>query len=391
MNDPVKPDAVTRRWDIFCSVVDNFGDIGICWRLARQLVNEYGQAVRLWVDDLRSFRRIAPEVDPASPQQVCRGVEVRPWPVPFPAVAPEQVADVVVEAFACTLPDNFVEAMAARTKAPLWINLEHLSAEPWVAGCHALPSPHPRLPLTKYFFFPGFEPGTGGLLRERDLLQRRRAFQADSVAQAAFWAQLGLSPAVSGELRVSLFAYSGDDLAALLDVWAGGEQAICVLVPEGHVAGQLAALFGAGAVRPGDRFERGFLTVQVLPFLEQDRYDRLLWACDINFVRGEDSFVRAQWAGRPLVWQIYRQEEGAHWPKLEAFLALYQEGLPAAAAAALVAFWQAWNREQGTAGTWADFLAWREVLERHAGAWEARMTALGDVAENLMLFCTKAI
>jgi hypothetical protein len=26
--------AMQLHWDIFCRVIDNFGDIGVCWRLA---------------------------------------------------------------------------------------------------------------------------------------------------------------------------------------------------------------------------------------------------------------------------------------------------------------------------------------------------------------------
>ena len=74
----------------------------------------------------------------------------------------------------------------------------------------------------------------------------------------------------------------------------------------------------AGAART-----RGALTVRVLPFVPQDDYDRLLWACDVNFVRGEDSFVRAQWAGQPFLWHIYLQDENLHHVKLRAFLQRY--------------------------------------------------------------------
>ncbi|MEO7887531.1 MAG: elongation factor P maturation arginine rhamnosyltransferase EarP, partial [Polaromonas sp.] len=38
------------QWDIFCKVIDNFGDIGVCWRLAADLASR-GHKVRLWVDD----------------------------------------------------------------------------------------------------------------------------------------------------------------------------------------------------------------------------------------------------------------------------------------------------------------------------------------------------
>ena len=163
----------------------------------------------------------------------------------------------------------------------------------------------------------------------------------------------------------------------MINTWRSGERA--------------RALFGAGEAGAGAHFVRGMLRLHVLPFLEQGRFDRLLWACDLNFVRGEDSFVRAQWAGRPLVWQIYRQQEGAHWPKLEAFLDLYCAGLPAPAAGALRAFWLAWNREEGVAEAWPEFLAARETLAHHAQGWAQRMACADDLAGNLMLFGTKHI
>ena len=165
--------------DIFCTVVDNYGDIGVSWRLARQLAHEHGLVVRLWVDDLGSFARLCPEVDVALAQQMCGGIEVRHWTDSFPQAEP---ARLVIEAFACGLPQRYVAAMAAQAHQPVWVNLEHLSAEEWVAGCHGLPSPHPTLPLVKYFFFPGFTPDTGGLLLEGELMARRDGFQRDPLA-----------------------------------------------------------------------------------------------------------------------------------------------------------------------------------------------------------------
>jgi uncharacterized repeat protein (TIGR03837 family) len=198
--------------DLFCRVVDNYGDIGVCWRLARQLAAEHGVAVRLWVDDLASFHRICAAVDPAAEQQQVQGVTVRRW---HEAMAQQDAADAVIEAFGCELPAGYLAAMAARPKAPVWINLEYLSAEDWVVGCHGLPSPHPRLALTKYFFFPGFEAGTGGLLEEAGLAQRRAAFAADPARQAAFLAGLGVHPA-PGDCLMSLFCYPDAPVAALL-------------------------------------------------------------------------------------------------------------------------------------------------------------------------------
>jgi hypothetical protein len=165
--------AMRTRWDIFCTVIDNYGDIGIAWRLARGLAREHGLDVRLWVDDLQAFRHIWPAIDPSADAQSCEGVTVCAWRTPFGAPEPAQV---VIDAFGCALPDAYLDAMSAQSPPPVWINLEYLSAEPWVAEHHGLPSPHPRLPLTRYFFFPGYTADTGGLLAEADLAARRAAF-----------------------------------------------------------------------------------------------------------------------------------------------------------------------------------------------------------------------
>lgn len=178
------------RWDIFCSVVDNFGDIGVTWRLARQLVAEHACDVRLWVDDLRAFERMCPEIDVQLGQQWQEGVEVRHWPAEWVG-AP--AADVVIAAFACQLPPEYMEAMAERERTPVWMNLDYLSAEEWVVGCHRLPSVKFK-GVQKYFFFPGFRPGTGGLLREAGLLEQRRAFQQDVNVQQDFLQTLGCFP-----------------------------------------------------------------------------------------------------------------------------------------------------------------------------------------------------
>ena len=180
------------RWDVFCRVVDNFGDGGVCWRLARQLAAEHGLAVTLWIDDVATLARIEPALDPQQDDQVARGVRVRRSSVAQPATFLDP--DVVIEAFGCGLPDSYREAMAAETRPPVWINLEYLSAEGWIEAAHALPSPHPLLPLTCWFYFPGFTRGTGGLLREKGLRTTRNAYQRDPESRAALLRQAGVAP-----------------------------------------------------------------------------------------------------------------------------------------------------------------------------------------------------
>ena len=368
--------------DIFCNVIDNYGDIGVCWRLALQLATEHGLEVRLWVDDLGTFARLCPEAEVSLEMQHCRGVEVRRWEYDFPAVQP---ADLVIEAFACKLPQSYIEAMAAQQHKPVWINLEYLSAEEWVESHHRLPSPHPTLPLTKYFFFPGFTGQTGGLLLERDLLARRDAFQGDLARQQAFWRSVGTEMPAAETLKISVFAYENNALHGLFDAWAEGAQPVLCLVPEGRILPQAGQYFGDAAPCAGKAYSRGNLQVRVLPFIEQERYDELLWACDVNFTRGEDSCVRAQWAARPFIWHIYPQHDAVHWKKLHAFLNLYNASLDVAASQAVQGLWKAWNQESGAGQAWPAFVEARVGLEHHAQRW-ARQLAGNNLALNLLDF-----
>jgi len=369
---------------LFCKVVDNYGDIGICWRLARQLQQEHGVAVTLWVDDLASFRRICPAVAPDAERQQLDGVAVRHWRGQDGAYTPADIADIVIEFFACDIPDGYIAAMAQCTPRPVWLNLEGLTAEEWVEGCHTLPSPHPRLPLTKHFFFPGFTAKTGGLLREAALEQQRAQFQSDPAAMAAFLAQLGLAPAEIEAFKVTLFCYPHAPVRELFDAWQAGAEAVACLVPEGVAADAVQAFLGTEPVA-GAVATRGALTVRVLPFVAQPDYDRLLWAGDVNFVRGEDSFVRAQWAGRPFIWHIYPQDDNLHHKKLRAFLQRYAGGLDSLSACSLH-----WNGAALTPSDWPQlWLSLRAALpdiSARAAAWQHEMDGHGDLAANLLRF-----
>lgn len=374
------------RWDVFCAVVDNYGDAAVSWRLARQLAAEHGFPVRLWIDDLATLHHLWPAVDPAPDRQRCCGVEVRRWTSPFPETEP---ADVVIEAFGCRLPEAYLEAMAARAPQPVWVNLEYLSAEDWIEDCHGRSSPHPRLPLTRHFFFPGFTPGAGGLLRERGLIERRDEFLREGAV--GFWRGLGVEPPGAETTVVSLFAYENAAVGELLGAWAERGEALTCLVPQSRITADVCRFFGAPEFAPGDSVRRGSLTVWALPFLRQDDYDRLLWACDFNFVRGEDSWVRAQWAGRPFVWHAYPQDDGVHLGKLDAFLDRYCAGLDAAPASALGAFWRAWNRRQDIGAAWPALWLRRDALAHHARAWAGRLAEQEDLAAMLVKFCADRV
>ncbi len=345
------------HWTLFCRVIDNLGDVGVCWRLACALASR-GQQVRLVIDDAQALAWMAPGGAP--------GVEVQPWPA---SGGLPDCGDVIVEAFGCDPPPAFVDAMAAmaeRGAAPVWINLEYLSAEPYVERSHGLPSPQQN-GLVKWFFYPGFTSRTGGLLRETGALTAAPTTTPTTTPRAAgraLLARLGCEPA-PGERLVSLFCYDNPALPALLQSLAA-KPTLLLLTP-GPAQRQVPA------APPGVRLMR-------LPWLSQLDYDTLLAACDLNFVRGEDSLVRALWAGKPWVWQAYRQDDGAHAAKLEALLAQWP------APADVAALWRAWNGLGGAA--WPGLPPLQPAWQRACVDWRDRQAQQTSLADQLLAFAS---
>ena len=323
--------------DLFCRVVDNLGDIGVCWRLARRL-DALGCRMRLVVDDLSAFSRIEPRIDAALPEQALGRIAVRQW---ASVGQGWQAADVAIEAFACDMPQAALQAMRKRHLAGhrvVWINLEYLSAEDWVTECHGLPSPQGG-GLVRHFFFPGFGPKTGGLLGD---------FNPDPTLPLTL-------ASLQTELRVSLFCYGGAPVPALLRALQRVDQPVRVLAP--------------ASIEVPTRLPDG-VCWQAYDWLDQAGFDTLLAHCDLNLVRGEDSFVRAQRAGRPILWQAYPQAEQAHIDKLHAWAdrRLQATGAPSEFAAAWRLALDAWNGAQ-PADRLSDTL--QDLLGRHRTAWQA--------------------
>ena len=407
---PTAPPYPPLHWDLFCQVIDNFGDLGVCWRLASNLAAR-GQQVRLWVDDDSALAWMAPQGTP--------GVQVRPWPVQAPEGG---MGDVVVEAFGCELAPAVVAAMAqqAQTSAragrtgqgvSVWINLEYLSAEPYVQRCHALPSPvlsGPGAGLTRHFFYPGFTAGTGGLLREAGLPEHQARFD-----RSAWRARQGVA---ADALAAALFCYEPVALPALLKQLAQSPQPAHLLVTPGRATAAVQALQSEPVPEGADKADsahptvdavdavataqpgclkknhkislermlhlRGQLSISYLSATDQVQFDQLLWASDLNLVRGEDSLVRALWAGRPLVWQIYPQSDLAHHDKLDAFLNWLQ------APPSLRCFHAVWNAVRAGPLPTLDastLQEWAECIQ----AARARLLAQDDLATQLLGFVHK--
>ncbi|NBU88150.1 MAG: elongation factor P maturation arginine rhamnosyltransferase EarP [Betaproteobacteria bacterium] len=325
----------TWTWDVFCHVIDNFGDVGVCWRLCRDLA-ERGHRVRLWVDDASALSWMAPEGHPR--------VQVLPWNIQNLA-SMKAPADVVVEAFGCAIPEAFKDRMAESARPAVWINLEYFSAEAYVERSHGLPSPQRTAKghgLDKWFFYPGLTQRTGGLLREPDLAERRARFDRDAWLQT-----LGVRRRPQ-ERVVSLFCYPGAPVNALVTAlrkafsMAPSDEPILILAAPGAAQEMLAhEPLGAAAATGSDTGTA--LRWHALPWLSQREFDHLLWSADLNFVRGEDSLVRAMWAQVPFVWQIYPQHDGVHADKLQAFLTHMCQGVDRPLAQSIQRLMLQWN------------------------------------------------
>lgn len=371
-------------WDIFCTVIDNYGDIGTTWRLAQLLAHQHGQQVRLWVDDLHALQPLVPDTQPHLPRQALHGIEVCHWSSPFPATPPAQV---VIEAFGCTLPEHYLHAM--RQQPPVWINLEYFSAEDWVAGCHQMPSLQAS-GLNKFFFFPGITPGTGGLLRENDLLARRDAFINRPDQQHRWCQQWHIPQPRPDSLTLSLFGYENAALPQLLNQLARHPTAVDAYLPVTRLLPSAQPLFPAASLTPGSSHPLGQLQLHILPFLPQREYDALLWLCDVNFVRGEESLTRALWAGTPFIWHIYPTEDDAHWHKLDAFLRAWHLHSPADVAQTHRDLMHAWNRQQLN-HEWHAFHQTLSAQRQHHQQQLQAIMALGELSQNLVNFAQSKV
>lgn len=273
------------------------------WRLARQLSSEKQWSIRLWVDKLESLAKLQPDIDPDRAQQFWRTIDIRRWPEPWRDIEPYEVT---IAGFSCPLPDAYVAALRKQI-SPIWIQLEYLSAEDWVGSFHAKTSQRNDR-LRPVFFFPGFTPDTGGLIREANLLEQQQRWQREPDEQISWLHALGVN--VSREQKlVSVFAYPHAPIHTLIEQLQTTDKQYHLLIP-------------AGATSTKPVRAAANVSWQTIPFLSQPDYDHLLWSCDLNLVRGEDSFVRAIWAGKPMLWQIYPQKDGVHHQKLDAWLAM---------------------------------------------------------------------
>lgn len=359
---------------IFCRVIDNFGDAGVTWRLAKRL-RDLNLPVTLVIDAVDVLAKLVHDLDPAARAAVVRGIRIVDWDF-FEAEVNAGNLDriggiwpsLVFETFGCRLPDA-VEKGLCDGRERLWVNLDYLSAEEWVEGSHMVWGLHPTLPVKKLWYFPGFTDKTGGLLIEDGLEEARRAFDAEVWRKA--------HGALPGRRTLFFFAYPVNAIDRLAAGLKAADEPLNMMLAPGAASDMLAK-----ALEGDERFN-----VVRLPFVPQEEFDDILRAADAVIIRGEDSFVRAQLAGAPLLWATYPTDDKAHEIKLDAWLGRFEAVWPEEDAEARKAF-------DAAARHWVDgtlepgeFKAWLAALpaqKRAAEVWRDSLLKRGDLARRIL-------
>ena len=281
--------------DIFCQVIDNYGDVGVAYRLAREFKRVYpNKKLRFVINKTEELNLIRKSED----------IEI----ILYKDISKiENSADLIIESFGCEIPKKYMHKALKNSK--LIINLEYFSAEKWVDDFH-LQESFLGGNLKKYFFIPGLSEKSGGILLDNEFLERKKKVEAN---KEYYLKKFGIKEKY--DLIGSVFSYEKNFGSLIEELKKLGKKIILLMLSE-KTQKNFIKYFDNGNNYDKIKFVK-------LPFFTYDKYEELLALCDFNLVRGEDSFVRALLLGKPFLWHIYPQDENTHIKKLESFLEKY--------------------------------------------------------------------
>lgn len=211
--------------------------------------------------------------------------------------------------------------------------------------------------------------------------------QQDAFQRQAFLQRLDIPTNCPGSIYISLFCYDQAPIENLIKYLAESTVPILLIVPDGKIAQRITQLLDYSHYEVGLQMQLQRLTIFIIPFLDQTDYDRLLCICDINFVRGEDSFVRAQYATNSFIWNTYPQTDQAHWQKLDAFLDLYTLTMPFDMKNSVQQLWYYWNgRGEIDGKVLLHFFSLTESFKKYNKSWFEQLAKQQHLTSNLVQF-----
>lgn len=309
-----------KTLDIFCEIIDNYGDIGVVYRTAKELQKIFPKSkIRVFLNRLDEFKKINSQVLDL-PSQNIDGIEYITFDYLRDNANELLTAQVIIEAFGCQIPEEYMEI--AYDNSGLLINLEYLSAEDWIEDFHLQSSPLGRGKLKKVFFMPGFTEKSGGVIADSNYLERIQRV----LENKEFYEKKYLSDIEDRENKIvgTLFSYEKNFTPLLEDLKKLDKDVVILAMGEKTQDSLRKILKNFSIEDFRNSLKYGKIEIRFLNFLNQEEYEELINIVDFNFVRGEDSFIRAVLTGKPYMWHIYCQEEYAHMDKIEGFLDKYR-------------------------------------------------------------------
>lgn len=310
-----------KTLDIFCEIIDNYGDIGVVYRTAKELQKIFPKSkIRAFLNKLDEFKKINSQVIDL-PSQNIDGIEYITFDYLRDNANELLTAQVIIEAFGCQIPKEYMEI--AYDNSELLINLEYLSAEDWIEDFHLQSSPLGRGKLKKVFFMPGFTEKSGGVIADSNYLERIQRV----LENKEFYEKKYLSDIEDRENKIigTLFSYEKNFTPLLEDLKKLDKDVVILAMGEKTQDSLRKILKNFSIEDFRNSLKYGKIEIRFLNFLNQEEYEELINIVDFNFVRGEDSFIRAVLTGKPYMWHIYCQEEYAHMDKIEGFLDKYRK------------------------------------------------------------------
>ena len=289
---------------VLCKVVDNFGDIGVVWRLCCQLSNQIKKEnltskINLIVDDLASFNKICNSVDFSKSFQVVDEINIYNWNDEklcydeFSKNDGENLS-VILEVFQCGRP-AWMEKILFEDKLNRTVQIimiDYLTAEKYAEDFHCLQSLTRSSKVQKVNFMPGFTNKTGGLIIDSE------------------WEHF-----CDYQNNKTLLCFTYDrNWDALANACKKSNYIEKVLIAPGKGFDSLKKSFYSNFIKDSN------LKIEELSFMNQNEWDKMLKNCGVLFIRGEESMSRACLSGIPFVWHAYPQSDEYQLIKVRALL-----------------------------------------------------------------------
>ena len=358
---------------ILCKVVDNFGDIGVVWRLCKRLKEiDSDLKINLIVDDLFSFNKICSGIQYNKDVQSYMGIDIYDWKrddfcyQTFIKNDGEKLS-LILECFQCGRPD-WMEKILFEDKLSRIVNIimiDYLTAEKYAEDFHCLKSLTRSAKVQKVNFMPGFTNKTGGLI-------------IDST-----WENI---PSYNPLGEILIFTYERN--------WAPLVRALNKYGKKSLVAQGRGFESFMQAVKEENQNLENF---NPLPFINQCEWDQVMKKSSILFIRGEESMSRACLSGIPFVWHAYPQSDEYQLVKVQALLNKLEKYFTSREYKIIQRVWLDFNKAENEVSNSEleeatyDFLINSQELREGFYKFAEDLRKIGDLAYNLMTFIQKNV